>query len=138
VRCAIEVHVNTCEVIIVDGLPPTTNHGYRISTRNGKAIIYKAPEVKAWQEQVQWRIKEQRLQPLQEWKGKAIYVTFHMFMKDRRMDVDGGVKYTLDAAAKGFGFNDKMVDKIMVERTLDAGLVESTAIYVMEMPTCQE
>lgn len=124
--------MNLCEIILLDGLPPTTNHGYGVSSRGGKARMYKTQEARAWQELVMWQVAAQRIQPHQDWQGRAIRVMITLWSQDRRADVDGGIKLTLDAIAKGLGFNDKMVDYISVARFVRPGGQEATEVYVSQ------
>lgn len=123
--------MNTTEIIRLDGLPPSTNHGYGVTAKSGKARMYKTSEAKAWQEAVMLVTRARRCQPHQEWKDKTISIQITLEARDRRMDIDGGVKLTLDAVAKALDFNDKMVDYLSVLRLVGEG-TEHTIVYVRE------
>jgi len=92
--------------------------------------MYKTGEAKAWQEMIGWQVIAQRTQPRQDWQGRAIRVMITLWAQDRRADVDGGIKLTLDAVAKGLGFNDKMVDYVSVLRFVRPGNAEATEVYI--------
>jgi Holliday junction resolvase RusA-like endonuclease len=122
--------MNRPECITLEGLPPTTNHAYGVSNRGGKARMYKTTDAKAWQEMIGWQVIAQRTQPHQDWQGRAIRVMITLWSQDRRADIDGGIKLTLDAIAKGLGFNDKMVDYVSVLRFVRPGMPEATEVYI--------
>ncbi len=106
--------VNKPEYFVIPGLPPTTNHAYRVSVRGGKAIMYKSVEAKAWQEAAVLIINTQKER--QDWSTCGIRVGLTFFCNNMGRDIDGGIKLALDAIAEGLGFNDKKVLVLVVHK----------------------
>jgi Holliday junction resolvase RusA-like endonuclease len=98
--------VNKPERFTIDGLPPSSNHGYR----QGKRHVYKDIEVAAWQGMVKRLVLAQRSKPPQRWKGKPVHMVCIFVGIPRRRDVTNAVKYLEDAVARALGFNDGWVD----------------------------
>lgn len=124
--------MNTTEIIRIDGLPPSSNHGYKATGRGGKTRMYKTADVKAWQDMVMWEVQAQRIQPHQDWTGKEVSFKLTVADPNRSVDLSNAVKYTEDAVVKVLGYNDKFHDYISVLRLRSPGS-EGIIIYVGEM-----
>jgi Holliday junction resolvase RusA-like endonuclease len=120
------------ELIVLDGLPPTTNASYK----TGQGRFYMTAEAKAWKLATSLLVKAARLADWRDVKELLVIVTFHMTRPAQR-DVDGMVKLLLDAVADGLGFNDKRVASLFVSK--EKAAADSTEIRVAEWkPTCAE
>lgn len=111
----------TALIIIVPLLPPTINHAYRPNGRGGKLLTDElitfrqevATEARDVVRLTGWTLPDARLQ-------LTLLLTFGTAA--RRVDIDNRVKTALDALALALGFDDSLVDRIVIERVgIDKG-----------------
>lgn len=119
--------MNAPERFVIDGLPPSSNHGYR----QGKRHVYKGIEVAAWQEWVTRLVLAQRVMPPQRWERKSIHMICTFVGIPRKRDVTNAVKYLEDAIARALGFNDGWVD--WAEQRRVKGKPVQTVVTLEEM-----
>ncbi len=87
-------------------LPPTLNATYK--TRLGQHGLYKSAEAKAWQQEVEWKVKQKK--PLLG----SIAVEINMYL-NRDRDIDSSLKLVLDTMADcGVYKNDSQVEILTV------------------------
>lgn len=115
---------------MVAGLPPTTNHIYKVK-RGG---IYKVDEAKRWQRAAVLQIRAQRAQPAQDWRDRTIQITLTWYMRrPLSSDWDNRIKPCQDAVAEALGFNDRYVWVGNVRKRRIRTGAEQTVIYIEDM-----
>lgn len=119
--------MNEPERFTIDGLPPSSNHGYKL----GRGHIRKDVEVDKWQGMVERLVLAQRSKPPQRWKGKPVHMVCIFVGIPRRRDVTNAVKYLEDAVARALGFNDGWVD--WAEQRRVKGRPVQTVVTLEEM-----
>lgn len=111
------------------GMPPSSNHGYKATSKGGKTRVYKAEDVKVWQESVAWQVKAKMLG--QDWTGRRLRLMWTVADPKEKIDLSNAIKYTEDALSRTLGFNDKKVSYMSVMRLYEDG-PESIEVHVSE------
>jgi len=107
----------------IDGIPPSLNHAYGISTKGGRVRRYLQQSAKNWKELVGYTCKENKIKDA-ECYGVEIIFYFPIrtkLNKMRRKDVDNMLKLTIDST----------IDKLVTyegEKIDDCRLIEVSAI----------
>jgi Holliday junction resolvase RusA-like endonuclease len=95
------------------GLPPSTNHLY--ATVRGRRVL--SHEAKTYKGYVGlYAAAEASKQGWRYEKGRRLAITFEVYFKDFRRDVTNAVKVLEDSLAEGLGFNDRVVDSVLLKR----------------------
>lgn len=82
-------------MIVISGQTPAQKNSKKMSYASGRAILYTAPAVKAWQESASWQLKGKK-----QYTGEVI-VSYIFHVKDnRRRDIDNMICTVNDALVK--------------------------------------
>lgn len=92
-------------------VPPPLNSVYRSTFQGGKPRTYKSKEAKLYQEEIAWRLKQEK--PLE---GQVKLVLFFAFSRDR--DIDSGLKVLLDSLSGYLYLDDKQIVELVVTKSV--------------------
>lgn len=93
--------------------PVSLNHAYATAA-NGKRVL--TTVARDYKHHVGWTAKVAAL--MNEWQPSPAYtLTIRIwFASKRRADIDNTVKLTADAIAETLGFDDRLIQRIVIER----------------------
>lgn len=98
--------------ILLKNMPPALNATYK----SGKGRFYKDSAASTAQKAVAWEIRSQyRGKPLEG----PIWAEVEFFWKDKRKDIDSGIKSLLDACSGILFLNDSQVEDLHVFKRCD-------------------
>lgn len=107
------------------GLPPSTNHLYRVVVRQGKGGRYLgralATEVLTFRQEVAVAIQQARAagQPTAFPRHRPLAVRVVAYMPNLRRDLDNVLKGLLDALAPQLGIDDAWVVELVARKRID-------------------
>jgi Holliday junction resolvase RusA-like endonuclease len=114
-------HANGALVLDVD-IPPSLNHlyGTTVFTDSGGSLRsrrYLTADGKNYKEAVMWETKSKANAKGWEYKGGRIALAIGLrFPNKKRRDISNCIKILEDAIAETLGFDDRVVDSILVQR----------------------
>lgn len=87
---------------VIEGIPPSLNHAYGITTRGGKVRRFPNPKLKEWKELIGYTITPQYIKKSETY-GVEILFYFPIRTKQgklRHKDTDNMLKYVIDPIVK--------------------------------------
>lgn len=95
-------------------LPPSSNMTYQITSRSGKAVMYKSEEANNWAASAALIIGAEAGD--MGWEDDSDFYILEVLFSKLRGDVDGPCKLTQDVLATKLGFNDNRIKKQSSEK----------------------
>lgn len=111
-------------------LPPSVNHRWRRSG-TGRSV-YLAPAARTWRDVA---ILELRRCGFRSRVPAPCRLTVALVVRARRLDIDNGIKATLDVIAAALGVDDGAVDELAVRRIRPAPREPESVTVTVRMPS---
>lgn len=96
-------------------LPPSSNMTYQITSRSGKAVMYKSQEANDWAANAALIIGAEAGEL--GWEDDSAFYDLEVIFSKLRGDVDGPIKLLQDTLAIKLGFNDNRIKKQSSEKS---------------------
>jgi Holliday junction resolvase RusA-like endonuclease len=97
-------------------MPPTTNHAYiNLRGRGGRCLSNEARKFKEEAAKFAMVMAHVQKWKYQEGARLSLSLTFY-FNRGGKRDIDNRVKLLADALAKTLGFDDSVIDRIVLQR----------------------
>lgn len=102
-------------LLLTVSLPPSVNHCYANATSSNRRVL--TTEGKQYKRDVENQVAiEASSRKFKYAEGERISLSLNLYFADNRRDISNTVKLLEDAIASAIGFNDRVVDRLNVER----------------------
>ncbi|MHC4560626.1 MAG: RusA family crossover junction endodeoxyribonuclease [Planctomycetota bacterium] len=120
-------------VLIVD-VPPSLNNLYATSRRHGGRFM--TAQGRQYKKSVGWLTVDAMMRQVWEYKGGRIALGIGLvFPNKRRRDISNCIKILEDAISEVLGFDDRVVDSVLVQRLKNDKENPHAIVTVEEYPS---
>lgn len=99
--------------------PPGINDTYKISSKSGKAEMYKSAEANLWSAQAALLIGAKAGES--NWVDDSQHYELSIIFTNWRLDIDAPIKLVVDCLSQKLGFNDNRITKLTIEKNKSIG-----------------